>query len=49
MDVEALRSHTDFHEILSLASYRRSAEGGMSGAVSALAIHTSSSPRRPST
>ncbi len=38
MDVE-LRSHTDFHEILSLASYRKSAEGGMSGAVSSLAIH----------
>lgn len=38
MDVE-LRSHTDFHEILSLASFRKSAEGGYSGAVSSLAIH----------
>ncbi len=38
MDVE-LRSHTDFHEILSLASYRKSAEGGYSGVVSSLAIH----------
>lgn len=38
LDVE-LRSHTDFHEILSLASYRKSAEGGMSGLVSSLAIH----------
>jgi hypothetical protein len=38
MDVE-LRSHTDFHEILSLASYSKSAEGGASGLVSSLAIH----------
>jgi len=38
MDVE-LRSHTDFHEILSLASWRKSAEGGYSGLVSSLAIH----------
>ncbi len=38
MDVE-LRSHTDFHEILSLASYTKSAEGGASGLVSSLAIH----------
>jgi hypothetical protein len=38
MDVE-LRSHTDFHEILSLASYRKSAEGGYSGLVSSGAIH----------
>jgi hypothetical protein len=38
LDVE-LRSHTDFHEVLSLACVRRSASGGRSGAVSALAIH----------
>jgi len=38
MDVE-LRSHTDFHEILSLASYSKSAEGGESGLLSSLAIH----------
>lgn len=38
MDIE-LRSHTDFHEILSLASWRLSAEGGLSGLVSSLAIH----------
>ena len=39
MDVE-LRSHTDFHEILSLASFRKAPNGGgRSGAVSSLAIH----------
>jgi len=38
LDVE-LRSHTDFHEILSLACYRKAASGGESGAVSSLAIH----------
>ncbi len=38
MDVE-LRSHTDFHEILSLASFRKAPEGGESGVVSSLAIH----------
>lgn len=38
LDVE-LRSHTDFHEILSLACVRKSAEGGASGMVSSLAIH----------
>jgi len=38
MDVE-LRSHTDFHQIMSLASFRKSAEGGLSGVVSSLAIH----------
>jgi hypothetical protein len=38
LDVE-LRSHTDFHEILSLACVRKSASGGRSGAVSALAVH----------
>ena len=38
LDVE-LRSHTDFHEVLSLACVRRAASGGRSGAVSALAVH----------
>ena len=38
LDIE-LRSHTDFHEILSLASFRKAAKGGESGAVSSLAIH----------
>jgi hypothetical protein len=38
LDVE-LRSHTDFHEILSLASYRKAAAGGESGMVSSLALH----------
>ena len=38
LDVE-LRSHTDFHEVLSLACFRKSASGGRSGAVSALAVH----------
>jgi hypothetical protein len=38
LDIE-LRSHCDFHEILSLASFRKAARGGESGAVSALAIH----------
>ena len=46
MDIE-LRSHTDFHEILSLASVRKSAEGGMSGIVSALAIHNAILETRP--
>ncbi|WP_129794403.1 TauD/TfdA family dioxygenase [Sphingosinicella sp. CPCC 101087] len=38
MDVE-LRSHTDFHELLSLASVRKAEEGGLSGVVSSLALH----------
>ena len=38
LDIE-LRSHTDFHELLSLASFRKAASGGESGAVSSLAIH----------
>lgn len=38
LDVE-LRSHTDFHEVLSLASWKKSAEGGLSGLVSSLAMH----------
>lgn len=46
MDIE-LRSHTDFHEILSLASYRKSARGGESGVASALAVHNAIFERRP--
>ena len=46
MDIE-LRSHTDFHEVLSLASVRKSAEGGLSGIVSALAIHNAILETRP--
>lgn len=42
-----LRPHTDFHEILSLASVRRAAAGGLSGAVSALAIHNVILEERP--
>ena len=38
LDIE-LRSHTDFHELLSLASFRKAASGGESGTVSSLAIH----------
>ena len=38
MDVE-LRSHTDFHEILSLTTFRKAYEGGLSGMVSSLAMH----------
>jgi len=46
MDIE-LGGHCDFHEILSLASYRRSAAGGESGLVSALAIHNEMARERP--
>ncbi|MGF7171367.1 hypothetical protein FHS91_003065 [Sphingobium xanthum] len=42
-----LRSHTDFHEILSLYSLRTSPSGGESGAVSALAIHNIMAAERP--
>jgi hypothetical protein len=42
-----LRSHTDFHEILSLYSLRASASGGESGAVSALAIHNIMAGEQP--
>jgi hypothetical protein len=42
-----LRSHTDFHEILSLYSLRTSASGGESGAVSLLAIHNIMARERP--
>jgi hypothetical protein len=42
-----LRSHTDFHEVLSLYSLRTSREGGQSGAVSGLAIHNIMARERP--
>jgi len=46
MDVE-LRPHTDFHEILSLASVSNAEEGGISGVVSSLAIHDIILAERP--
>jgi hypothetical protein len=46
MDVE-LRSHTDFHEVLSLAGVRTAASGGLSGIVSSLAIHNIILDERP--
>jgi hypothetical protein len=45
-DIE-LGSHCDFHELLSLASYRRAKSGGVSGLVSALAIHDEIARLRP--
>jgi len=42
-----LRSHTDFHEVLSLYSLRTAPSGGESGAVSALAIHNIMAQERP--
>ncbi|MCW2336318.1 hypothetical protein M2337_000551 [Sphingobium sp. B2D3A] len=42
-----LRSHTDFHEVLSLYGLRASAQGGESGAVSLLAIHNIMARERP--
>lgn len=46
MDTE-LRSHTDFHELLSLACVRKAEEGGLSGIVSSLAIHNAIFAERP--
>jgi len=46
MDTE-LRSHTDFHEVLSLAGVRTAEEGGESGVVSSLAIHDVIQAERP--
>jgi hypothetical protein len=46
MDIE-LGSHSDFHEILSLASFSRAQEGGMSGVVSGLAIHNAIYESKP--
>jgi hypothetical protein len=42
-----LRPHTDFHEILSLASVRRSVTGGVSGIASGPAIHNAILAERP--
>lgn len=42
-----LRPHTDFHEILSLATVRLAPSGGESGIVSALAIHNAILDERP--
>jgi hypothetical protein len=42
-----LRPHTDFHEILSLASISLAAEGGRSGLVSGLSIHNVIADQRP--
>ena len=46
MDVE-LRPHTDFHEVMSLASVRTSPEGGESGVVSSLGVHDIILAERP--
>ena len=46
MDTE-LRSHTDFHELLSLACVRKAEQGGLSGIVSSLAIHNAIFETRP--
>jgi len=46
MDVE-LRSHTDFHELLSLATVRKAESGGLSGIVSSLALHNAVYERAP--
>lgn len=46
LDIE-LRSHTDFHEILALASFRAAPRGGESGLVSSLAIHNAIRELRP--
>ncbi len=42
-----LRPHTDFHEVMSLASIRAAASGGLSGFVSSLAVHNEILRRRP--
>jgi len=46
MDVE-LRPHTDFHEVMSLASVRNAPEGGESGVVSSLGVHDVILAERP--
>lgn len=46
LDIE-LRPHTDFHELLSLASIRTAASGGESGVASSLAIHNIMLEERP--
>lgn len=46
MDIE-LRFHTDFHEVLSLAGFRRAETGGDSGLCSSLAVHNAIYQTRP--
>ncbi len=46
LDTE-LNPHTDFHEILSLASVRKADAGGESGLVSSLALHNAVQALRP--
>jgi len=44
---QELRPHTDFHEIMSLASVECAAEGGLSGLVSSVALHNEMLATRP--
>jgi hypothetical protein len=44
---QELRPHTDFHEIMSLASVEAAAEGGESGLVSSVALHNEVLATRP--
>jgi hypothetical protein len=44
---QELRPHTDFHEIMSLASVETAAEGGESGLVSSVALHNEMLATRP--
>ena len=44
---QELRPHTDFHEIMSLASVECAAEGGLSGLVSSVALHNEMVATRP--
>jgi hypothetical protein len=44
---QELRPHTDFHEIMSLASLECAAEGGLSGLVSSVALHNEMLATRP--
>ncbi|HEX4112303.1 MAG TPA: TauD/TfdA family dioxygenase, partial [Stellaceae bacterium] len=44
---QELRPHTDFHEIMSLASVEAAAEGGESGLVSSVALHNAMLAARP--
>jgi hypothetical protein len=44
---QELRPHTDFHEIMSLASVELSASGGQSGLVSSVALHNEMLATRP--
>ena len=44
---QELRPHTDFHEIMSLASVEAAASGGESGLVSSVALHNEMMATRP--